>query len=82
MVTGEHADGLEGFAPRLAVSVGMTLTTRVVSPDGEPWALRFVIDEATIASPDTAAVRLRLERCQLDPSAGSPRDFTPAARPG
>jgi hypothetical protein len=67
MVTGEHADGLEGFAPRFAVSVGMTLTTRVVSPDGEPWALRFVIDEATIASPDTAAVRLRLERCQLDP---------------
>jgi hypothetical protein len=66
-VTGERADGLDGFAPRVAVSVGMTLTTRVVSPDGEPWALRFVIDEATIASPDTASVRLRLERCQFDP---------------
>jgi hypothetical protein len=66
-VRGVVADGLDGTAPRLAVAGGMTLTSRLVTPSGDPWLLDFVIDEATFLTRERAAVRLRLARLTPDP---------------
>lgn len=65
-VTGVHAGGLDGSAPRLAVAGGMLLTTRLVTPSGEPWALRFVLERAGFATHETASVELRLESAEPD----------------
>jgi hypothetical protein len=72
------ADGLEGTAPRLAVAADMVLTTRLVSPDGDPWVLRFVVEQARFATQETADVRLRLDLCQPDPH----RRLAPRLRTG
>jgi hypothetical protein len=65
-VTGVRPGGLDGTAPRLAVAGGMPLMTRLVTPSGEPWALRFVIDGAGFATHETASVVLRLESAEPD----------------
>jgi hypothetical protein len=63
-VTGARPRGLSGTAPRLAVAGGMVLMTRLVTPSGEPWALRFVIDRAGFATHETASVELRLDSAE------------------
>jgi hypothetical protein len=45
-------------APRLSVATGMALTGRVVGPDGRPWELHLLVDDASYHTPDLAMVQM------------------------
>jgi hypothetical protein len=55
-------------APRLSVATGMELTGRVLGPDGRPWAIGLVIDDASYHSPDLAIVSLSVSGTEIDTS--------------
>ncbi len=76
------ADGLEGTAPRLMVAADMVLSTRLVGPDGDPWVLRFVVEQARFATQETADVRCVSTSASPIPSGVWHRACAPAARRG
>jgi hypothetical protein len=53
-------------APRLSVATGMQLTGRVLGPDGRPWEVALVIDDAGYHSPDLAMVSLSVSGVEVD----------------
>jgi hypothetical protein len=55
-------------APRLSVATGMTLTGRVVGPDGRPWELHLFVDDAAYHTPDLAMVRMHTTAIAVDES--------------
>jgi hypothetical protein len=55
-------------APRLSVATGMTLTGRVVGPDGRPWELHLFVDDAAYHTPDLAMVRMHPTAIAVDES--------------
>lgn len=61
----EH-DLVVATAPRLSVQTGMTLTGRVIGPDGQPWAIPLHIEDASYHTPDLAVCRMRATACEVD----------------
>jgi hypothetical protein len=53
-------------APRLSVQTGMTLTGRVIGPDGQPWAVPLHLEDASYHTPDLAVCRMRATGCDID----------------
>jgi PilZ domain len=51
-------ESVTATAPRLSVATGMSLTGRVVGPDGRPWELTMHVDDASYHTPDLAMLRL------------------------
>ena len=55
-------------APRLSVATGMTLTGRVLGPDGRPWELHLRVDDASLHTTDLAMVRMSPSAVGMDDS--------------
>jgi len=55
-------------APRLSVATGMTLTGRVLGPDGRPWELHLHVDDASYHTPDLAIVQMHPTDIAVDAS--------------
>ena len=55
-------------APRLSVATGMTPTGRVVGPDGRPWELHLLIEDAGYHTADLAMVRMSPTSVAVDQS--------------
>jgi hypothetical protein len=65
--TGIKATRVWATAPRLQVSVGMTLRGRLVSPhDERPWVATFEVEDAQFHSNELARVRMRAVSVGLD----------------
>jgi hypothetical protein len=68
-----HRIGLEHervtvTAPRLSVATGMTLTGRVLGPDGRPWELHLQVDDASFHTTDLAMVQMSPSAVGIDES--------------
>ena len=68
-----HRIGLEHervtvTAPRLSVATGMTLTGRVLGPDGRPWELHLQVDDASYHTTDLAMVQMSPTAVGIDES--------------
>lgn len=55
-----------GTAPRLKVASGARLVGRVLADDERPWAITFLIEDASYHSEQLARVKLRAVRVGLD----------------
>ena len=55
-------------AARLSVATGMTVTGRVLGPDGRPWELHLLIDDASYHTPDLAMVQMHPTAIEVDSS--------------
>lgn len=55
-------------APRLSVATGMSLTGRVIGPDGRPWELTLLVDDAAYHTPDLAMLRMHPSAIRVDES--------------
>ncbi|MDX6549933.1 MAG: hypothetical protein QOJ31_617, partial [Gaiellales bacterium] len=65
LVQGEQ---VTATAPRLSVATGMSLTGRVIGPDGRPWELTLLVDDAAYHTPDLAIVRMHPSEIRVDES--------------
>jgi hypothetical protein len=65
LVQGEQ---VTATAPRLSVATGMSLTGRVIGPDGRPWELTLLVDDAAYHTPDLAILRMHPSAIRVDES--------------
>jgi hypothetical protein len=65
LVQGEQ---VTATAPRLSIATGMSLTGRVIGPDGRPWELTLLVDDAAYHTPDLAIVRMHPSAIRVDAS--------------
>lgn len=61
-------DRATATAPRLSVATGMSLTGRILGPDGGPWEISIHVEDASYHTADLAMLRMVITGVEVDTS--------------